>query len=330
VATLYLTEQGSVLHKAGERLVVEKNHQILLEVPCLKLDAILIFGNVQVTTQALGELLDHGIELALLSASGRLRGQLTPPKARNVPLRMKQYELAHDEVFRLAVAREVVLAKVLNSAAVLRRFRRNHPEALAAQEIDEIESQTPAIAQAVSLDTLRGVEGSCAARYFRALGCMVPPSFGFAGRNRRPPRDPVNALLSFGYVLVGNEIQSLLDGMGFDPYLGFFHALDYGRPSLALDLLEEFRAALVDRWSTGLLNLAVLKPEDFTTTAEGGVLLSREGMRRYFPAYEAELTTPFSVDGDQRTFRQLFRRQAERFARALTEGEPYQGFRLPC
>jgi CRISPR-associated protein Cas1 len=330
MAVLYLTEQGSVLRKTGDRLVVEKRRQVLLEVPCLKLDAVLVFGNVQVTTQALAELLDHGVELALLSLSGKLRGQLTPPKARNVPLRMRQYEAAHDAPLCLALAREVVRGKIASSAAVLRRFRRNHPEALAAAEVEELERSLGAVEAAATADSLRGVEGSAAARYFRALGALVPPALGFDGRSRRPPRDPVNALLSFGYVLVGNELQSLLDGMGFDPYLGFYHRLDYGRPSLALDLLEEFRAALVDRWSVGLLNLKVLGVEDFTTTAEGGVLLGREGMRRYFPAYEKELATPFAVDGEELTYRQLFRRQAERLARALTEGEPYRSFRLPC
>jgi CRISPR-associated protein Cas1 len=243
---------------------------------------------------------------------------------------MRQYELAHDETFCLALAREVVGAKIESSAAVLRRFRRNHPEAVGAAEIAALEGSLAAVETAATLDGLRGVEGSAAARYFRMLGALVPPEIGFEGRSRRPPRDPVNALLSFGYVLVGNEIQSLLDAMGFDPYLGFYHRLDYGRPSLALDLVEEFRAALVDRWSAGLLNLGVLKADDFTETAEGGVLLGHEGMRRYFPAFEKELATPLAVDGEELTYRQLFRRQAERLARALTEGETYRSFRLPC
>jgi CRISP-associated protein Cas1 len=283
-----------------------------------------------VTTQALAELLDHGIELALLSLSGKLRGQLTPPKARNVPLRMRQYEAAHDAALCLSLAREVVCAKIESSVAVLKRFRRNHPDALTREEIDELERALAGVETAPTAESLRGVEGSAAARYFRSLGALVPPAIGFDGRNRRPPRDPVNALLSFGYVLVGNELQSLLDGMGFDPYLGFYHRMDYGRPSLALDLLEEFRAALVDRWSVGLLNLTVLRAEDFTTTAEGGVLLGREGMKRYFPAYEKEITTPFSIDGEALTFRQLFRRQAERLQHTLISGETYRSFRLPC
>jgi CRISPR-associated protein Cas1 len=331
VAVLYVTEQRSVLRKTSDRIYIEKDHQVLLEVPCLKLDAVLLFGNVQVTTQALVELLDHGIELAFLSLSGKLHGQLTPPKARNLPLRMKQYESAHSAAFCLGLAREWVRGKIANAVAVLRRFRRNHPEALASEEIEAVEAPlSSALDRAASLDTLRGLEGAAAARYFHALRAMVPAAFGFDGRSRRPPRDPVNALLSFGYVLVGNELQSLLDGMGFDPYLGFYHQIDYGRPSLALDLLEEFRAPLVDRFCAGLLNRGVLRAEDFHPTAEGAVLLGREALQRYFPAYEEELGTPFTVGDEKLTFRQLFRRQAERLARTLTDGAPYESFRFPC
>lgn len=330
MATLYVTEQNAILRKTGDRVVVAKDDQVLLEVPCLKLDTVLLYGNVQVTTQALAELLDHGIELALLTTAGRLRGQLTPPKAKNVPLRMRQYDLARDAGFCLSFAREVVRAKIANSLAVLRRFRRNHPEAFAPEALAELERAAGRVETVATLDSLRGIEGSAAAGYFRLLEAMVPAGLGFDGRTRRPPRDPFNALLSFGYVLVGNELQSLLDAIGFDPYVGFYHQIDYGRPSLALDLLEELRAPLVDRWSASLLNLRHLGPDDFRGTRQEGVLLQREAMKRYFPLYEKELTTPFAVDGEELTFRQLYRRQAERLARALLDGEPYRGFRLPC
>ncbi len=178
---------------------------------------------------------------------------------------------------------------------------------LGAEEIEEVERSLAGVETAATLDSLRGFEGIAAAHYFRCLSALVPPDFAFQGRSRRPPRDPVNALLSFGYVLVGNEIQSLLDAMGFDPYLSFYHSLDYGRPSLTLDLLEELRAALVDRWTVSLLNLGVMSKADFTTTAEGGVLLGRDGMRRYFPAYEKQMATPFAADGEELTFRQCAR-----------------------
>jgi CRISPR-associated protein Cas1 len=329
MSVLYLTEQGSLLRKTGERLIVEKDDRVLAEIQCLKLETVLVYGNVQITTQALAELLDHGIELALLSRSGKLRGQLTPPKAKNVPLRMRQYDLSRQPAFCLELAREIVRAKVENGVAALRRFRLNHPD-FSTAEAGEMECSLERVAATASPDELRGVEGNAAARYFAALGRMVPASFGFDGRNRRPPRDPLNALLSFGYVLVGNELQSLLDAMGFDPYLGFYHQLDYGRPSLALDLLEEVRPALVDRLSTALLNLGTLDQGDFTSTPERGCFLQPEGLKRYFRAYESELTTPLRLAEGDLSFRQVFRRQAERLARALVAGEPYQGFRLPC
>lgn len=334
MATLYITEQNAIIRKTGDQLVVEKDGEVLLEVPCLKIDSVLVFGNVQFTTQAAVEMLDHGIEMALLSMNGRLRGQLTPPKAKNVYLRMGQYDLSRSEEFCLGFAREVVQAKIESSAAVLRRFRRNHPEAVAIEEVQALDGSAASAAGAASIDALRGVEGTAAARYFRLLAALVPKEFAFDGRNRRPPRDPFNALLSFGYVLVGAELQALLDAIGYDPYLGFYHRPEYGRPSLALDLLEEFRAPLVDRFSAKLLNLGTLSAEDFVSSPQGGVYLGQEGKKRYFAAYEAELEEPFAVgegaEGGGTSFRRLFRRQAERLAQAIQGEEPYRAFRYPC
>lgn len=329
MATLYLTEQGSMIRKTSDRLVVMKKREVLAEIPCAKLETIFLYGSVQVTTQALAELLDNGIELAFFTLKGRLRGQITPPKAKNVVLRMKQYELVSAKERCLDLARQLVAAKIGNSAGLLRRYRTNHPESVSLEPIQELELQAERAGTVVSLDELLGVEGSAAARYFAALSGLVPREIGFTGRNRRPPRDPMNALLSFGYVIVGNELQSLLDGMGFDPYLGFYHQVDYGRPSLALDLLEELRAPLIDRFSLGLFKLRKLTPDDFQQTPEKGCLLDREPLRRYFAAYEEEMGRKISVDGEDLTFRQVFRRQAERLARSLTTGEPYRSFRWP-
>lgn len=224
----------------------------------------------------------------------------------------------------------MVAAKIESGAAVLRRYRENHPEALELAEIDAVAALSAQAAEATSLESLRGVEGTATARYFGVLGRTVPEEIAFSGRNRRPPRDPLNALLSFGYVLVGNELQALLDAMGYDPYLGFYHQVDYGRPSLALDLLEELRAPLVDRFSAKLLNLGVLKEEDFVSSPQGGVYLSREAQKRYFAAWEEELERLLALDGEETSFRKLFRRQAERLARALQRGEPYRAFRYPA
>lgn len=243
---------------------------------------------------------------------------------------MRQYELERSEDFCLRLARSFVQGKVRNSVAVLRRFRTNNSKALPQSAIDGLAEKLERIASCPSLDALRGFEGSAASAYFDALEAMVPSGLGFEGRQRRPPRDPVNALLSFGYVLVGNELQSLLDGIGFDPFIGFLHRLDYGRPSLALDLLEEFRPALVDRFTTKLLNRGILGRKDFFSTPEGGLNLGREGKHRYFVEYEKELSAPMQLDGQSLTFRQIFRRQADRLAAALTKDEPYESFELPC
>jgi CRISPR-associated protein Cas1 len=330
MSILYVTEQQSVICKTGGRLVVEKHGEVLMEVPRLdELDTVLIFGNVQVDTPALFELMDHGIEVAILSVRGRLYGQLTPPNAKNLPLRMKQYEVSRSERFCLVFAREIVAAKIASSMAVLHGFRRHHPAAVPLAGIRELEPPLAEVETVASIDSLRGLEGTAAARYFGRLTGVIPPIFGFEDRNRRPPRDPMNALLSFGYVLVENELQSLLDALGFDPYLGFFHQIAYGRPSLALDLLEEFRAALVDRFSAGLLNLGIFKPVDFESTPDEGVRLSREALKRYFVEYEKELTSPMALGEERLTWRLLFRRQAERLARTVLEEEPYEAFRLP-
>jgi CRISPR-associated protein Cas1 len=330
MACLCITEPYAVLRKTGDRVIVEKDGETIMEVPCLKLDTVLLYGKIQFTYDAAVELLQHGIELSLFSSTGHLWGQLTPPKARNMVLRMRQYELVHSEAFCLRLAKSIIRGKITNAVAVLRRFHINHPQAVPLAVVSDLESRLGRIDATADLDTLRGLEGSAAAAYFGTFAAMVPEDLGFTGRQRRPPRDPVNSLLSFGYVLVGNELQSLLDGMGFDPYIGFFHALDYGRASLAFDLLEEFRHALVDRLTTSLLNRGVLKKKDFQATPDGGLYLDSDGKRRYFTEYTKELTTPFSVDGRDVTFRDLFRRQADRLAAAITRDEPYESFRLPC
>jgi CRISPR-associated protein Cas1 len=330
--SLFLTTQGSHVRKEGERLVVEKDDEILGEIPCLKIDTVVVYGMVHFTAPAFFELMDQGIELSYLTLSGKLRGQLTPGKARNTPLRMTQFRRVDDTAFCLGFAREVVRAKIANGLALIKRFRANHPER-PEKPVEELERALVRLETVVSLDELRGVEGSAASCAFEALGWMIAPEWGFHGRNRRPPRDPMNALLSFGYVLAGNELKSLLDAMGFDPYVGFYHQIEYGRPSLALDLLEELRPALVDRFSANLLNLGALAKDDFTSTPQRGCFLKPEGLKKYFAAYQRELSEPIALPGETGgalSFREIFRRQAERLAKHLLQGEPYVGFRYPC
>jgi len=330
MATLYLTEQGAVLRKSSDHFIIEKSKVKLQELPCADVDHVMIYGNIQVTTPALWELAEHGIEIAFFTQSGKLLLQLTPQWPKNLPLREAQWRRRFEPEFILRFSQTIVAGKLDNALAVIRDFRRHHPELDGAAEIIAIETARDKAGSAAALDSLLGLEGSATAAYFKVLGQMFLPPWQFTTRSRRPPKDPVNAVLSFGYVIVGNELQSHLDGVGFDPYAGFYHVTEYGRPSLALDLLEEFRHSLVDRLALHLFNQNVFTAADFQPTGTGGVYLSRDGQKKFFQGYERYLGSyrdqpaPASVG----YFRQHFKNQAQKLAKAVQENSDYQPFSL--
>lgn len=329
MANLYLTEQGSVLRKTGDRLIVEKNSQVLLDVHCHKIDAVLIFGNIQVTTPAIHELFEHGIEMAMLTRRGRLIGQITSPMTKNITLRIAQYDRFREPEFILNFSKTIVSGKIRNAIALLRRYAYSHQEIDLADLIGSLERSKKEISCKESLEALLGAEGAAARRYFQGFGRIILGECHFDGRKKRPPPDPVNALLSLGYTMVFNEISSLLDGAGFDPYLGFYHKPDYGRPSLAADLLEEFRAPIVDRLTLTLFNKRVLKMEDFAPHAnKGGCYLKKEAMKRYFAEYERFISKTFSdpITGAETDFRRCFRTQIQTLAKAVEGEVPYTPF----
>jgi len=330
MANLYLTEQGSVLRKTGERLIVQKEGEVLLDVQCNKIDAILIFGNVQFTTQAVHELFEHGIELALLTRTGRLIGQLTSPSTKNIELRVEQFKRHSDDEFRFNFSKAVISGKMSNCLDLIKTFSNNHPEINLAGETTVIEASINNINGAGSVAVLRGIEGSAAKTYFQGFGKMILGGFTFEGRKKHPATDPVNALLSFGYTLIFNEISSLLDGLGFDPYLGYFHEVEYGRASLACDIQEEFRAA-VDRFTLYLVNNRMLSEGDFyKNPKDESMYLKREAMKKYFAEYEKYLNREFKhpETGENTTLRKCFRIQAERLAGFIKGGGIYIPFKL--
>ena len=329
MANIYLTEQGSILRKTSDRLIVEKDNQVLLDVQCHKIDAVLIFGNVQVTTQAIKELFEHGIEMAILTSTGRLVGQISSPTPKNVELRLAQYARHGEPAFVLDVSRRIVAGKIQNGVELLRRFSYNHPDREIEGDMGRLEGVAKALESKNSVAELLGAEGAAAQIYFGAFGKMILKEFQFFGRRKRPATDPVNSLLSFGYTLVFNEIASLLDGIGFDPYIGFFHKPDYGRASLAADLVEEFRSPIVDRLTLKLINNRVLTEADFYThTQSGAIYLKKETMKRNFVEYEKCLTEEFThpVTNEKTDFRRCFRLQAQRMAAAIKQEEMYAPF----
>ena len=326
MAVLYVTTQGAVVSKRGNTLAVEKDGASLGRVHVHNLEAVLLFGRAHLTTDAVRLLLGKGIETAFLTRRGRLLGKLTPPKSKNAILRIRQMATYEDDAKRVPFARAFVAGKLAGAALVLRAFASNHPGAGTERVARELDQAVVRSGVADSLAALRGFEGSATRRYFDGLSRMCLGDLPFAGRNRRPPRDPMNALLSFGYVLVGNELQALLDARGFDPYIGLYHDIAYGRPSLALDLLEEFRHTLVDRFTISLNNRREFSAGDFEVSERVGCRLKPDALRRYFGKYEEHLAGPATdpSTGDAVSYRGLFRRQAERLSSALREGRAYR------
>lgn len=290
--TLYLAEHGAVLGRESERLHVSKDGARLLELPLRDVSSVVLLSTAQVTSQALAALLENGVELAVVSPGGKLLGQLVSPKAKNILIRKEQYRRETDPAFVLLQAAAVVHAKLHNSLRVLVRHRYDHPEdadALAQAE-DAVRRLAESVLAAPNLDALRGLEGAAAAAYWGAFGLMLRPSgMPFDGRRKRPPPDPVNAVLSFGYTLLSNLFTSRLDAVGLDPYLGFLHEERYGRPSLALDLIEPFRAPLVDRFALKVFNLKTLGADDFQPDDEGGVRMQPDALKRFFAAWHRNL-----------------------------------------
>ena len=330
MANLYVTEQGAVLRKTGDRVIVEKDDKVLLDVQCSQIDAVLLFGNVQFTTQVVYKLFEHGIEMALLTRTGRLIGQITSQFPKNIELRYAQFKKYDDLPFRLMLSKILVNGKITNSLNLIRNFSYNHPEIDLKEIVNRLESSLRQIDQAQDLSTLLGIEGHGATIYFQGYGKMILSSFTFTGRKKRPPPDPVNALLSFGYTLIYNEISSLLDGLGFDPYLGYFHHIDYGRASLACDIQEEFRP-FIDRFTLYLINNKVLQNKDFYTNPKGGgVYLKQDSMKRYFVQYERYLNQDFTRSDliEVTNLRKCFRTQAEKMAKFIQDGSLYTPLKL--
>lgn len=344
MATLYLIEQNSILRKRGQRLLVCKRppasrrysavlqKDIIRDLPAADVDHVMLFGNIQVTTSALHLLLEKGIEIAIFTYGGKLLGQLTPPKGKNIPLRIRQFECHRDPDFILGFSRVIVSAKIKNALAFLRQFHWNHPEAFDMKELNILEEMAEKAEQVADIDNLLGIEGAAAAQYFKLLGSVIRPPWQFTGRSRRPPQDAVNAVLSFGYVIVSSQLQMLLDGMGLDPYLGFYHQVDYGRPGLALDLLEEFRHPLIDRLTATMFNKGLFEQSDFfhpvSTAKNGGkaVYLNTSGKRKFFYHYETALNeiAPDVKAGDG--FFPIFQRQINCLIHTIMENRPYKPY----
>ncbi|RPD83492.1 type I-C CRISPR-associated endonuclease Cas1 [Neisseria weixii] len=287
--TLYITTQGSYLHKERETLVVEQERKKVAQLPVHSIGHIFCFGNVLVSPFLMGFCGENNVNLAFFTENGRFLGRLQGRQSGNVLLRRAQYRLSeHNPV---PIARHIIAAKIQSGKRVLQRRLRNHGEQEEVQAaVSALNFSLQQLKRAESLELIRGIEGDAAARYFGVFCHLLRENSGFAfdGRNRRPPRDGVNALLSFVYSILGKDISGALQGVGLDPQVGFLHADRPGRDSLAQDILEEFRAWWADRLVLSLINRGQIKPQDFVTEAGGAVNIKPEARKLLFQTLQAK------------------------------------------
>lgn len=291
--TLYITRQESYLHKERETIVIKQGDDKLGQFPALTVGNILCFGRVSVSPFLMGYCGEQGIGLAFYTEYGRFLARVQGKQAGNVLLRRAQYRWADDDEKSTAVARLMVAAKVANARSVLMRELRNHGENPALQAtVDKLATSLRRAQHAGSVEETMGIEGDAANGYFRVFDELIRGSgFAFGGRVRRPPTDPVNAMLSFVYSLITHECSSALQGVGLDPYVGFLHKDRPGRVSLALDLLEEFRSPLADRFVLTLINRRQLQLSDFVTEASGAVRLTDNARKTLLTAWQERKQT---------------------------------------
>lgn len=302
--TLYVTSHGAFLSKEGDTIVVSVDREERLRVPMHILDSIVCFGSVSCTPFLLGLCGKHNVTLSFLSEYGRFLGRVYGPVHGNVLLRREQYRRADNTIAAAQIARLVVLAKIANCRTVLLRTARDRPNATGSSALTQaavrLARTVARLGETAPLDTVRGAEGIAAAEYFAVFDNLISAQkevFFFQNRSRRPPLDNMNALLSFLYTLLVHDMSSALEGVGLDPAVGFLHRDRPGRPSLALDLMEELRPVIADRLALSLVNRKQLCASDFKATESGAVVMGDDARKKVLVAYQErkreELTHPF-------------------------------------
>lgn len=332
--TLFVTTQGSYLAKDGETVAVRIDKEVKLRIPLHTLSGIVCFGNVSMSPFLMGYCAEKDVSVSFLTEYGRFLARVTGPVSGNVLVRREQYRRADNDDISAAMASSIIAAKVANSRTVLQRFLRDHGHKTERGDVDTIVARLGHSIREISgehpLNRLRGMEGDAAASYFSVFNCLIvsqKTDFVFNGRNRRPPVDRVNCLLSFLYTLLMHDVRSALECVGLDPAVGFLHRDRPGRPGLALDMMEEFRPFITDRLALSLINLCQITEKDFEKKDSEAVYMTDEGRKTLLMAYQKkkqdEIFHPFI--GEKVLIGQLFYIQAllmSRYMRDDLDGYP--------
>lgn len=303
--TLYVTNPDVYLTKDGDNVVAKIQQKEVMRIPTLNLEGIVCFSRLGASPYLMAMCAERQIGMCFLTPNGRFLARVTGRVNGNVLLRRQQYRYADDKKWSLEISKIIIAGKILNSRKILDRFRRDHAQLI--KDIDNYKRTTQlldndrlSISKCKEMDNLRGLEGDAANAYFSLFNQMITSkdeSFAFHGRNRRPPKDPTNCMLSFVYTLLGHECQSALETVGLDPYVGFMHTDRPGRASLALDMMEEFRGYLADRLVLSLINRGQVTTKDFIENGQDNIIMTDYCKKTILSAWQKRkketITHPF-------------------------------------
>lgn len=324
MSILYVIQPEAVLSKTYEAFTValkqEDGSWKKQSVPAQTVEQVVLMGNPQVTGDAFVYALELGIPIHYLSVFGKYLGSALPGSSRNGALRLAQYALYHDMAGRLALVKAIVAAKIHNQYAVLYRHKLGD---------NPLKSRKKLVNEQTSLEQVMGVEGLAAKEYFSFWDALLKEPWSFPRRNRRPPTDPVNSLLSFAYGLLRIQVTAAVHLAGLDPYIGYLHEVHHGQPAMVLDLMEEFRPLVADNLVLSVLNHREIQPDDFTESL-GAYRLSEDGRKRFLQAFERKMKDEFKhpVFDYRCTYRRAIELQARLLSRSLQEGVPYKPLSL--
>ena len=321
----------------GERRSAVSDHtadavglEIIASVPLVHVDQVILFGNVGLTTPLMTTLMRRGIPVVFLTIGGRYKGRLIGAETGFGQLRLDQYNKAQDKAASLELARAIVYGKLRNQRALLLRYGRRRSETTLTQAAEQIGALADKARRCQTLNSLGGCEGKAGAIHFGVFKRLLKGQWPFEKRVRRPPTDPVNVLLSFGYTLLLHNVRGAVSTVGLDPFVGFLHQIVYNRPSLALDMMEEFRPLVVDSIVMRCLNNEIVRAGHFHPgdEADRPIVLDDEGRARFIREFETRLNSKFKhPDTDERvSYRRCIELQVRRLARCLRGLETYQPF----
>lgn len=326
MAYLYVSEQGSVIGVTGNRFEIKLKGQVIQSVPIETLDIIEIFGYVQITTQCLSRCLREGINIVFFSYNGAYFGRLISTNHVNTSRQRKQALLTTECDFSLSIGKSILMAKINNQITILRRYARTNKKVNIADAIKHMNIAIKAINKATTINQIIGHEGYAAKTYFKYLGMLIDHDFAFTGRSRRPPKDPFNSMISLGYSLLLNEIYGRIESKGMNPFWGFIHQDHEKHPTLASDLIEEWRAVIVDSFAMSCINGHEIRKENFEISDyNNGVYLTKEGLRTFIYKLEQKMNTKtkyLSYIDYPLTFRQAIDMQVASLAKAIDQDDP--------